>query len=144
MEACYYWIIWFLIEGKRKDYKYIIYYQIKTYRGYKSKAKLIHLNHRNCSLPNMSKKIRWSLDLRWQRPDHSAGFYGLYGSPAFPDFQRSRSHDRLDGVWRGWPLVQTEGLGQGFTGCTSGKILNSFGIRPMKHLKIKLKSFIIS
>lgn len=29
------------------------------------------------SLPNMSKQIRWSLDLRWQTPDHSAGFYGM-------------------------------------------------------------------
>lgn len=25
----------------------------------------------------MSKQIRWSLDLRWQTPDHSAGFYGM-------------------------------------------------------------------
>jgi hypothetical protein len=25
----------------------------------------------------MSDKIRWSLDLRWQRPDKSVGFYDL-------------------------------------------------------------------
>ena len=25
----------------------------------------------------MSKQIRWSLDLRWQRPDEPAGFWGL-------------------------------------------------------------------
>ena len=29
------------------------------------------------SLPNMSKAIRWSLDLRWQRPSEPVGFYGL-------------------------------------------------------------------
>lgn len=25
----------------------------------------------------MSNKIRWSLDLRWQRPSEPVGFYGL-------------------------------------------------------------------
>ena len=30
-----------------------------------------------CSLNNMSDKIRWSLDLRWQNPDKPYGFYGL-------------------------------------------------------------------
>lgn len=25
----------------------------------------------------MSNKIRWSLDLRWQRPSQPVGFYGL-------------------------------------------------------------------
>ena len=29
------------------------------------------------SLPNVSNDIRWSLDLRWQRPDLSNGFHGL-------------------------------------------------------------------
>ncbi|KAK7484969.1 hypothetical protein BaRGS_00023747 [Batillaria attramentaria] len=29
------------------------------------------------SLANMSEDIRWSLDLRWQRPDKSVGFYDL-------------------------------------------------------------------
>ena len=29
------------------------------------------------SLENFSDKIRWSLDLRWQRPDESNGFHGL-------------------------------------------------------------------
>lgn len=29
------------------------------------------------SLENRSDKIRWSLDLRWQRPDKPNGFYGL-------------------------------------------------------------------
>lgn len=29
------------------------------------------------SLPNMSNRIRWSMDLRWQKPDHPAGFYGM-------------------------------------------------------------------
>jgi ectoine hydroxylase-related dioxygenase (phytanoyl-CoA dioxygenase family) len=29
------------------------------------------------SLDNLSDKIRWSLDLRWQRPDEPNGFYGL-------------------------------------------------------------------
>lgn len=29
------------------------------------------------SLPNVSKQIRWSLDLRWQNPDKPCGFYGM-------------------------------------------------------------------
>ena len=29
------------------------------------------------SLPNVSNDIRWSMDLRWQRPDLPNGFYGL-------------------------------------------------------------------
>ncbi|XP_034325415.2 phytanoyl-CoA dioxygenase domain-containing protein 1 [Magallana gigas] len=29
------------------------------------------------SLPNLSKQIRWSLDLRWQKPEKPAGFYGI-------------------------------------------------------------------
>ena len=29
------------------------------------------------SLANMSDDIRWSLDLRWQRPDKPVGFYDL-------------------------------------------------------------------
>ncbi|XP_076450424.1 1-deoxypentalenic acid 11-beta-hydroxylase-like [Babylonia areolata] len=29
------------------------------------------------SLPNVSDEIRWSLDLRWQRPDKDVGFYGM-------------------------------------------------------------------
>ena len=29
------------------------------------------------SLDNRSNQIRWSLDLRWQRPDLPNGFYGL-------------------------------------------------------------------
>jgi len=29
------------------------------------------------SLPNMSKQVRWSLDLRWQKPDLPFGFYGM-------------------------------------------------------------------
>ncbi|XP_062615047.1 uncharacterized protein LOC134276778 [Saccostrea cucullata] len=29
------------------------------------------------SLPNMSKEIRWSLDLRWQKPGYPCGFYGI-------------------------------------------------------------------
>ncbi|XP_078001175.1 uncharacterized protein LOC144453715 [Glandiceps talaboti] len=29
------------------------------------------------SLENYSEDIRWSLDLRWQRPDLPNGFYGL-------------------------------------------------------------------
>jgi len=29
------------------------------------------------SLENFSDKIRWSMDLRWQRPDKPNGFYGL-------------------------------------------------------------------
>jgi len=32
------------------------------------------------SLENFSKNIRWSLDLRWQRPDLPNGFYGLKDS----------------------------------------------------------------
>ena len=30
-----------------------------------------------CSLNNLSNEIRWSLDLRWQRPDKSVGFHDL-------------------------------------------------------------------
>ncbi|KAL8590937.1 hypothetical protein ACOMHN_036764 [Nucella lapillus] len=29
------------------------------------------------SLPNVSQDIRWSLDLRWQRPDKDVGFYDM-------------------------------------------------------------------
>ncbi|KAJ8308228.1 hypothetical protein KUTeg_013102 [Tegillarca granosa] len=29
------------------------------------------------SLPNLSKDVRWSLDLRWQKPQDPLGFYGL-------------------------------------------------------------------
>ena len=29
------------------------------------------------SLPNLSSGVRWSLDLRWQRPDLPNGFFGL-------------------------------------------------------------------
>lgn len=29
------------------------------------------------SLPNMSKQVRWSFDLRWQRPSEPVGFYGI-------------------------------------------------------------------
>ncbi|RUS88917.1 hypothetical protein EGW08_003356 [Elysia chlorotica] len=29
------------------------------------------------SLNNVSNEIRWSLDLRWQRPDNPVGFYGI-------------------------------------------------------------------
>ena len=29
------------------------------------------------SLNNLSSDIRWSLDLRWQRPDKPVGFYGV-------------------------------------------------------------------
>ena len=32
------------------------------------------------SLENYSDKVRWSLDLRWQRPDKPNGFYGLQES----------------------------------------------------------------
>ncbi|XP_046567729.1 probable alpha-ketoglutarate-dependent hypophosphite dioxygenase isoform X2 [Haliotis rubra] len=32
------------------------------------------------SLPNLSQDIRWSLDLRWQRPDKPVGFYGIKDS----------------------------------------------------------------
>jgi len=28
-------------------------------------------------LPNLSKKIRWSLDLRWQKASEAIGYYGL-------------------------------------------------------------------
>ena len=34
------------------------------------------------SLENFSDKIRWSMDLRWQRPDKPNGFYGLKVSTA--------------------------------------------------------------
>ena len=29
------------------------------------------------SLPNVSNQVRWSLDLRWQRPDQPYGLFGL-------------------------------------------------------------------
>jgi len=31
----------------------------------------------NYSLPNLSNKVRWSLDFRWQKAGESAGYYGL-------------------------------------------------------------------
>ena len=39
---------------------------------------LLHCFH--VSLENRSEIIRWSLDLRWQRPDKANGFYGLKDS----------------------------------------------------------------
>jgi len=44
------------------------------------------------SLPNVSNDIRWSVDLRWQSPRHSYGFYDiqdgiLFRSPSQPDLQ---------------------------------------------------------
>ena len=35
------------------------------------------------SLENKSDKIRWSLDLRFQTPDKSPGFYGMKGTVLF-------------------------------------------------------------
>ncbi|XP_071493910.1 phytanoyl-CoA dioxygenase domain-containing protein 1 homolog [Diadema antillarum] len=55
------------------------------------------------SLTNLSNEIRWSLDLRWQRPDKPNGFYGIKesipmrveGDPNFkPDFDTFSKTDR--------------------------------------------------
>ncbi|KAK9903937.1 hypothetical protein WJX75_000915 [Coccomyxa subellipsoidea] len=55
------------------------------------------------SLDNMSDQIRWSLDLRWQRPDLPNGFYGLKdcitmaksGEPGYaPDWTNWGRQDR--------------------------------------------------
>ena len=53
------------------------------------------------SLPNTTKQIRWSLDLRWQRPDEPAGFWGLKDAVLMrtakdPDFKMD--WERMDGV----------------------------------------------
>jgi len=29
------------------------------------------------SLPNLSQRVRWSLDFRWQRAGEAVGYYGL-------------------------------------------------------------------
>ena len=55
------------------------------------------------SLPNLSSSVRWSIDLRWQRPDLPNGFYGLKecivltkkGDPNFtPDWKSWAAVDR--------------------------------------------------
>ncbi|XP_022344797.2 uncharacterized protein LOC111137580 [Crassostrea virginica] len=54
------------------------------------------------SLPNISKQIRWALDLRWQRPDKPYGLYGLKdgilvrkdGKNVEPDWEKFESVDR--------------------------------------------------
>lgn len=59
----------------------------------------LSLVHPLCrSLDNMSNQIRWSLDLRWQRPDLPNGFYGLKDC-----ITMAKSSDpgfKVD--WRGW------------------------------------------
>ncbi|XP_074649271.1 uncharacterized protein LOC141904564 [Tubulanus polymorphus] len=55
------------------------------------------------SLPNISDEIRWSIDLRWQRPDHPYGFYGvkdgiLMRTSADPDYKIDWT--KFDGVNR--------------------------------------------
>ena len=50
------------------------------------------------SLDNMSSQIRWSLDLRWQRPDLPNGFYGL--KDCITMAKASDPGFKVD--WRGW------------------------------------------
>ena len=50
------------------------------------------------SLDNMSGQIRWSLDLRWQRPGEPNGFYGL--KDCIPMAKSGDPGFRLD--WGAW------------------------------------------
>ena len=64
------------------------------------------------SLENKSDKIRWSLDLRFQTPDKSAGFHGMKGTVLFrtakdpnheiewEDFNGvAKTYSKLDASW---------------------------------------------
>ena len=64
------------------------------------------------SLENYSDKVRWSLDLRWQRPDEPNNFFGL------KDCILLRSVDKLDHVidWEGFAAVDRNKLQMGFEG----------------------------
>jgi len=65
------------------------------------------------SLNNLSSDIRWSLDLRWQRPEKSVGFYGLKEgvlmrskkNPVkqidWEGFLATERHEQMDGTLRG-------------------------------------------
>ena len=62
------------------------------------------------SLENFSDKVRWSLDLRWQRPDESNGFHGL------KDCILMRSADNPNYVidWEGFAALDRNKLQMGF------------------------------
>ena len=64
------------------------------------------------SLENYSDKVRWSLDLRWQRPDEPNNFFGL------KDCILLRSVDKLDNAidWEGFAAVDRNKLQMGFEG----------------------------
>ena len=50
---------------------------------------------------NLSNDIRWSLDLRWQRPDKSVGFYGM--KPGILMRSQKKPLDTID--WDGFNYV---------------------------------------
>jgi hypothetical protein len=81
-----------------------------TVRSFKMCIAVLLLNnlipHR--SLPNTSDGIRWSIDLRWQLPELSNGFYGLKDNivmrvPGEPGY-------KID--WEAWSKVDRLKLGE--------------------------------
>ncbi|XP_019855947.1 PREDICTED: uncharacterized protein LOC100639497 [Amphimedon queenslandica] len=64
------------------------------------------------SLENYSNDVRWSLDLRWQRPDEPSNFFGL------KDCIVMRSEDKPSSSidWEGFASVDRNKLQMGFEG----------------------------
>ncbi|GAQ78590.1 hypothetical protein KFL_000150440 [Klebsormidium nitens] len=65
------------------------------------------LPHR--SLNNLSDGIRWSLDLRWQKWDQPAGFYGL--KEVIPMTKSGQPDYKVD--WDGWANLSRSALQEG-------------------------------
>ena len=53
------------------------------------------------SLPNISKQVRWSLDLRWQNPNLPCGFYDL----KHPVLMRTAKDPHMKVDWSGFTTV---------------------------------------
>ncbi|KAL4450112.1 hypothetical protein ABPG77_010781 [Micractinium sp. CCAP 211/92] len=58
------------------------------------------------SLDNLSNEVRWSLDLRWQKPDLPNGFYGL--KPCIRMCAAGQPDYRID--WEAWAAVDRQVL----------------------------------
>lgn len=58
------------------------------------------------SLDNLSSEIRWSLDLRWQRPDQPNGFYGL--KPCIRMCAAGQPDYQID--WASWAAIDRQVL----------------------------------
>jgi len=70
------------------------------------KGSILLLNNMipHCSSENYSNKIRWSLDLRWQRPDESTGFEGMKESLLI----RTEKDPNYRPDWSSWNVSRTE------------------------------------